>query len=243
MLGKSSCLCRILLCLLLLLQGSHLGIHLITLDISVHILYVSLVNHGVGGILHPYIGAEGAFAGALQGRTIYAVGASVVLPCDIILSYLIESAGGINLLLVRLADAHVVSGRAVRTHAGIYEQKAVVGNLRANLLSSLVLHDIGLALLWDGIAQLRLHLAHAERDEFRAGGGSWIAYHDGGLLHGCGLLFRSLSGSGLLCMAVVRTCQCQEYHQASGRDALHHFSVNLFHFDLFVFYLIRMNSC
>ena len=243
MLGKSSCLCCILLYLLLLLQGSHLGINLITLDISVHILYVSLVNHGIRSVLHPDVGAEGALASLLKGRAIYAVGASVVLPCDLILSYLIESAGGINLLPVRLADTHVVSGRAVRAHAGIYEQKTVVGNLRANLLSSLVLHDISLSLLVGGIAQLRLHLAHIERDKLRAGGGSWITYHDGSLLHGCGLLFRSLSGSGLLCMAVVRTCQCQEHHQASGRDTLHHFSVNLFHFDLFVFYLIRMNSC
>ena len=138
-----------------------------------------------------------------------------------------ELFGYVNLLLVRLADAHVVSGRAVRTHAGIYDQKAIVGNLRANLLSALVLHDIGLALLWVGIAQLRLHLAHAERDEFRARGGSWIADHDGSLLS----------------MAVARTCQRHEHHQAPGRDALHHFSMNLFHFDLFVFYLIRMNSC
>ena len=42
-------------------------------------------------------------------------------------------------------------------------------------------------------------------------------------------------------MAVVRTCQCQEHHQASGRDALHHFSVNLFHFDLFFLFNIQVS--
>ena len=168
LLGKSSSLCCVLLCLLLLLQGSHLGINLIALDVSVHILDVSLVNHGIRSILHPDVGTEGTLAGLLQGRAIYAVGASVVLPCNIILSYLIESAGGINLLLVRLADAHVVSGRAVRTHAGIYEQKAIVGNLRANLLSSFVLHDVSLSLFRGSIAQFRLHLVHAEGDKLCA---------------------------------------------------------------------------
>ena len=218
MLGKGCCLCFVLLSLLLLLQSSYLGINLITLDISVHILYVSLVNHGVGGILHPYIGAEGAFAGALQGRTIYTIGASVVFPGDIILSYLIESTGSPYLLLVRFADGYVVGGGTVRAHAGIDEQIAIVGNLRTNLLSALILHDVSLALFRGCIAQFCLHLVHAQRDKLRAGGGSRVVHHDGGLLS----------------VAVVRTCQCQEHHQASFRDALHHFSMNFFHFDLFI---------
>ena len=67
------------------------AIHMITQFVD-KLVVITVFHHEVGGVLHPHVIAIGILARALQGRTIAAIGTTVVLPCYVIHTLGIHSA-------------------------------------------------------------------------------------------------------------------------------------------------------
>ena len=93
------------------------------------ILVIALVEHKSGRILHPNVDTKRLFTSALQGRTIRTVCATVVFPCQVVFSHLVN--GTINLALHGFgATRGGVNGEAAHgKDAGVDQQFVVVGDL------------------------------------------------------------------------------------------------------------------
>ena len=117
---------------------------------------VTLLHLKVWRVLHPYVYAESALAGTLQGRPVHTISRAVVLPCDVVDTLRILSATHYGLHWFRRSGRNGKIGRATGTHAGVDEQLAVIRYLISNLLPEGVLDDEGLAF---SDTELSVHVA------------------------------------------------------------------------------------
>ena len=146
------------------LTAEHVFLH-----IALIVFIIAVGHHQFGGVFRPDINAIGLFAGALQGRSVDAIGSAVVLPGDIVLSQGIHGTLYPGLHLAGHSFFDGKSGRAVRGHAGVDKQFSVVADL--------IIHLLPLA-VDDHERRLRFHsnLVHIHSNQF-------LPLHIGGIAH------------------------------------------------------------
>ena len=96
---------------------------------------VAFVEDEVGGVLHPHVDAVRPLTRPLQCRSVGAVSAAVVLPCNVVLTYLIYRSRRPPPWLPRLSGLGKARPRRVGLHARVDEQVTVVGLLSVDFLT------------------------------------------------------------------------------------------------------------
>ena len=96
---------------------------------------VAMLNDRIRGVLDPHVSTERTLTRPLEGRTIHAVDASVVLPSEVVQTLWVDAPADLRHKRRRLSPADGVCRHALRLYGDINQQFAVVTRLTGYLLT------------------------------------------------------------------------------------------------------------